>query len=103
MHRWDQDSDELIRFRSVATSIPAQQFYRSAADRRTKGAPTDKADYHGVCAIHYGDTAIQYELQAIGEMVFRGENNGGADGDRTRGLDNAIVALSQLSYCPKDG
>src|SRR3989338_136672 len=26
--------------------------------------------------------------------------SGGADGDRTRGLDNAIVALSQLSYCP---
>ncbi len=26
--------------------------------------------------------------------------NGGAAGDRTPGLDSAIVALSQLSYCP---
>ena len=24
----------------------------------------------------------------------------GAEGDRTPGLDSAIVALSQLSYCP---
>lgn len=30
----------------------------------------------------------------------REEKIGGADGARTRGLDTASVALSQLSYCP---
>ena len=30
------------------------------------------------------------------------EKNNGADGDRTRDLHNAIVALSQLSYCPEE-
>ena len=39
-------------------------------------------------------------MAAASEIGIRFEKNGGADGDRTRGLHNAIVALSQLSYCP---
>ncbi len=50
--------------------------------------------------LQYGNTAIQYELQALGQLTVRACEIGGADGDRTRGLRNAIAALSQLSYCP---
>ena len=100
MHRWDQDGNALIRYWSRVTRIPAQQFYRSYADKRTSGSPTRRQSYHGVCCVQYGDTSLQYELQAIGEAVLRGRKNGGADGDRTRGLLDAIQTLSQLSYCP---
>ena len=73
MHRWDQDGTALIRHWSRVTQIPLSQFYRSYADARTKGTPTHKNNYRGVCCIQYGSTEIQYELQAIGEAIMRGE------------------------------
>ena len=99
IHRWDQKGLLLKAYWSRVTRIPRSQFYPSYADKRTKGIPTRKHDYRGVCCVQYGDTNLQYELQAIGEAVLKAEG-GGADGDRTRGLVNAIDALSRLSYRP---
>ncbi len=39
-------------------------------------------------------------LDATPELLYHKLKIHGADGDRTRDLHNAIVALSQLSYCP---
>lgn len=87
MHRWDQDGEALNRYWSEVTGILLSQFYRSYADGRTKGKPTRQRYYNGVCCIVYGDTTLQYELQAIGETVLRSvprapasSNHGGADG-----------------------
>ena len=92
MHRWDQDGAQLKRYWSALTGIPLTQFYRTYPDQRTKGKTTTKSTYRGICALQYGDTALQYELQAIGEAAFTSgvqampgveENgvSGGADGD----------------------
>jgi hypothetical protein len=78
MHRCDQDGEELNKFWSITTGIPLKQFYKSYADKRTEGKPTKKNSYRGVCALMYFDTALQFELQAIGEIVLK---FGGADGD----------------------
>ena len=102
MCRWDQDAKQLKQYWSALTGVPLDQFYPTYADKRTRGKPTQKTNYRGVCCIQYSDTTLQYELQAIGETVLK-LINGGADGDRTRGLVNAIDALSQLSYCPTMG
>ena len=71
MHRWDQDGKALNRYWSGVTRIPLSQFYHSYADQRTKGRPTRKPAYKGVCCVQYGDTDLQYELQAIGEAVLK--------------------------------
>ena len=99
-HRWDQDGEALKRYWSSVTRIPLGQFYPTYADRRTRGKPTTKLDYRGVCCLHYGDTSLQYELQAIGEAILKANN--GADGDRTRDLVNAIDALSQAELLPRN-
>lgn len=70
MHRWDQDGMALQRYWSRITQVPLKRCYRSYADKRTKGAPTKKRNYKGVGCIHYFDTSLQYELQAIGEAVL---------------------------------
>ena len=145
MHRWDQDGEILREFWSKVTRIPIAQSYRSYADRRTKGHPTRQAGYHGVCCLHYPSTAVQYQLQAIGESVLKSalsqqptegtnlvaeagappystiafpereplvwstlkyegwvKRSGGAGGDRTLGLDNAIVALCPAELLPRE-
>ena len=51
--------------------------------------------------MQYHETNVKYELQAIGEAILM-ERDGGAEGDRTPDLVNAIHALSQLSYCPDE-
>lgn len=80
MHRWDQDLNELSHFWSKVTEIPLRQFHKSKPDERTKGRPTERSDYKGVCSISYYDTSLQYELQAIGEAIMK---KGGAGGSRT--------------------
>ena len=74
MHRWDQNGRTLTRFWSHVTMIPEEQFYRSYRDRRTRLRPTRRSNYYGVCAVHYGDTELQYELQAIGMSVLNGQS-----------------------------
>ena len=81
--------------------VIGQQFYRSYADQRTKTMTTRQRNYKGVCAVQYGSTEIQYELQAIGEAVLK-TRTGGAEGDRTPDLLRATQALSRLSYCPDE-
>ncbi len=76
MHRWDQNGQSLQRYWSRVTKIPLRQFYQSYADKRTRGKPTQKRGYKGVCSIQYGDTNIQYELQSIGNAVLQAKENG---------------------------
>ena len=70
MHRWDQDGEALKRFWSGVAGIALSQFHPSYADARTKGQPTQRAGYQGVCGIEYHSTTLQYTLQAIGESVL---------------------------------
>ena len=70
LRRWDQNAAELARFWSGITGIPLAQFYHSHADRRTKGIPTLRRNYYGVCYVRYLNTTLQYTLQAIGESVL---------------------------------
>lgn len=70
MHRWDQDGDKLKRYWLRITGIPSRQFYRNYIDKRSKGVPTKKENYKGICAIQYFDTNIQFELQSIGEALL---------------------------------
>jgi hypothetical protein len=68
--RFDQSVDDLKIFWSNLTKIPLDQFHKSYVDKRTKHKPTLKKNYKGVCSIQYFDTALQFELQAIGESLF---------------------------------
>jgi len=89
MHRWDQDGETLGRFWSRATGIPSRRFYRPYRDRRTRGKPTRRKDYHGICHLQYFDTTLQYQLQAIGESALRLAEDGNgraAVGDAPPGL-----------------
>lgn len=69
-HRWDQNLRDLIRYWSGITGIPPRQFYPSKPDRRTKGKPTLRKDYRGVCSITYFSTTLQFTLQSIGEALM---------------------------------
>ena len=70
MHRCDQNLEELNKYWSAITGIPLSNFYKSKPDGRTKGRPTLKKDYKGICAIHYLSTDLQFRLQAIGETII---------------------------------
>lgn len=90
MPRWDQDGEALKRFWSNVTSIPLTQFFPAYADARTKGRTTRRPGYHGVCAIHYCSTTLQYQLQAIGESVMRV-----AASAEPRGANGATIAAEK--------
>jgi len=72
MCRWDQDTKELNKYWSKITGIPLHHFFRTAPDKRTKGKPTLKSTYKGVCSIQYPSTTLQFELQSIGEAIIKG-------------------------------
>ena len=86
MYRYDQSLKELNKYWSDVTKIPLHNFYKSKPDSRTKGKSTLKADYKGICAIHYLSTNLQFELQSIGEIIIES----GAGGDRTLDLLHAM-------------
>lgn len=96
MHRWDQDQEVLKDFWSNVTNISKSRCLKRKPDLRTKGKPTLKKDYRGVCRVIYYDTSLQFELQSIGETIIKS----GAGGDRTLDLNTASVARSQLRYSP---
>ena len=49
----------------------------------------------------FSEERATHSLTVIGFIFDHSRlQNSGAAGDRTPGLDSAIVALSQLSYCP---
>lgn len=72
MYRWDQDIDELNKYWSGITGIPLHHFFKTSPDKRTKGKPTLKNNYKGVCSIQYPNTSLQFELQSIGEAIIKG-------------------------------
>lgn len=71
MYRCDQSIEELNKYWSDITEIPLSNFYKSKPDGRTKGKPTLRKDYKGICAIHYLSTDLQFRLQAIGETIIK--------------------------------
>lgn len=71
MYRCDQSIEELNKYWSDITGIPLSNFYKSKPDGRTKGKPTLRKDYKGICAIHYLSTDLQFRLQAIGEAIIK--------------------------------
>lgn len=71
VYRCDQNLQELINFWSNLTNIPKSQFLNSKPDIRTEGKKTTRKDYRGVCKIIYYDTSLQFELQAIGEIIIK--------------------------------
>lgn len=71
MYRWDQDIKQLNRYWSKITKIPLKQFLKTTPDKRTKGIPTRKISYKGVCSIQYSSTYLQFQLQAIGEIIIK--------------------------------
>lgn len=64
-HRYDQDAAQLKQFWAGELGLADDQFYKSYADARTKGVPTNKREYKGVCVISCSGADIQLELEAI--------------------------------------
>lgn len=71
IHRWDQSLPALVRHWSRITGIPQAQFYRSKPDPRTRGKPTQRENYRGVCYVQYPSTDLQFTLQCLGETVMK--------------------------------
>ena len=67
--RADQNTDELQRFWSRITAIPARQFYKAHIDKRSVGKPTQKPNYKGVCRIDYFSAAIDFELKCLANEI----------------------------------
>ena len=70
-YRYDQNYDDLRKYWSKLTGIPESRCFRSKPDMRTKGKPTLKKNYMGICRIIYYSTSLQFELQSIGEAIIR--------------------------------
>lgn len=67
--RADQDINKLTNFWSKKLRISKNQFYKSKPDSRTKGKPTKRKEYKGVCVIYCAGTKIQLELETIARML----------------------------------
>lgn len=72
-YRWDQNYQKLKNYWSRITKIPKSKCLNSIPDIRTKGKPTLKKNYMGICRIIYYSTALQFELQSIGETIIKVE------------------------------
>ena len=70
-YRYDQNYEELKNYWSNLTGIPRSRCLNAKPDMRTKGKPTLRKDYRGVCRIIYYDTSLQFELQSIGEAIIK--------------------------------
>ncbi len=68
-YRCDQSQENLISYWSRITRIKKSKFYLRQPDLRTKGKPTLRKDYRGVCVIQYMDTTLQFTLQSLGEAI----------------------------------
>jgi len=69
-YRWDQNYRRLKNYWSRVTGIPKSRCLNSKPDTRTKGKPTLRKDYMGICRIVYYSVALQFELQSIGETII---------------------------------
>lgn len=72
-YRWDQNFQKLKNYWSRITKIPESKCLNSIPDIRTKGKPTLRKGYMGICRIIYYSTALQFELQSIGETIIKVE------------------------------
>ena len=72
-YRWDQNFQKLRNYWSKITKIPRSKCLNSIPDIRTKGKPTLRKNYMGICRIIYYSTALQFELQSIGETIIKVE------------------------------
>lgn len=61
--RYDQDEQSLLAFWQDVTGV--QRSIKGHIDRRTEGKPTKRAQYKGVCTIHYFDVALRRYLDAL--------------------------------------
>lgn len=68
--RFDQNIKNLEDYWRNVTKIDKKQFYPTYIDQRTKGKPTLKKDYKGVCTIHYFDKKIQLELIFLANAII---------------------------------
>jgi hypothetical protein len=71
-YRYDQDYEELKNYWSNLIGVPKSKCLNSKPDTRTKGKPTQKKNYKGICRVIYYDTSLQFELQSIGESIIKG-------------------------------
>ena len=67
--RADQDIKKLELYWSKLTEIPPSQCYKVQVDPRTKGKPSKKQDYKGVCRIDYFSAHIDNELKIIVNLI----------------------------------
>ncbi|MFC1788033.1 hypothetical protein ACFLZY_02330 [Patescibacteria group bacterium] len=70
--RDDQNEDDLMKFWHKITNVPYSQFYQTQKDPRTKGKPSKKPNYKGVCRIDYFCADIFYELMYIIDAISKG-------------------------------
>lgn len=54
---------------SKSLNISLSNFYHLIPDPRTKGKPTLKKDYMGICILRAPDTYIQLELDIIIDII----------------------------------
>lgn len=69
--RADQEIDKLEIFWSKVTQIPRTQCSKAQIDPRTKGKPSKKKDYKGVCRIDYFSAHIDNELKIIVDLICK--------------------------------
>ena len=70
--RADQKIAVLEKFWSRTTRIPPRLFYDARIDTRTKGKPSLKPDYKGVCRIDYFSAKIANEINCIIKVIEAG-------------------------------
>lgn len=68
--RADQNEQALRQFWSQQTKIPLTQFYKTQVDPRTKGKPTTKLDYKGVCRLEYFSAAVFWDMMVTAELMM---------------------------------
>ena len=66
--RADQAYEELVAYWITITGI--QKHIRGTIDIRTKGSPTKRQDYKGVCKIIYHDVSIRRYLDALAQGLM---------------------------------
>lgn len=71
-YRFDQNYEELKKYWSNLIGIPKSKCLNSKPDKRTKGKPTLRKEYKGICRVIYYDTSLQFELQSLGETIIKG-------------------------------
>lgn len=68
--RADQDTKKLEKYWVSVTEIPKRLFYKSRIDPRTIGKPTKKKDYMGVLRVDYLNSAVQHDLESLGDLLY---------------------------------